>query len=177
MTSDKTPNPSLPPEISAYLKGAATKAHLQFDFLIGDWDVVANRYAADGSVDVTYQAIWSAQYINDKRMIIDDSKALAPTGEPVSSFVTLRTYSEARGRWEITGLQALQPALTAEWFGEFIEGEMFLHAAITTPDGSSVQSTIRFFDISQRKFLWENKMSFDGGKSRIEIASLMAIRP
>lgn len=43
-----------------------------------------------------------------------DFKALSSTGQDVSSYVTLRTYSELNRRWEMAGLAALQPAVQAQ---------------------------------------------------------------
>jgi hypothetical protein len=108
MQRSDSPTPQIPPEVARYLRGAPSEAR-QFDFLIGTWDVSATRYKDDGSVLLQYKASWNAQTLNEGRMIIDDFKALAPTGEPISSFVTLRTYSDATRRWELQGLAALQP--------------------------------------------------------------------
>jgi len=129
--------PQIPPEVARYLRGAGAE-NLQFDFLIGDWNVKAARYKPDGSVLLEYQATWSARYMNDKRMVMDDFKALSPAGGEISSFVTLRTYSEATRRWEITGLAALQPAMNGEWFGEWKDGEMHLDASGKGPGGQSI---------------------------------------
>ena len=109
------------------MKGGNAES-LQFEFLIGDWDVKGMRYKPDGSVLLEYKARWSAHYLNGKRMIIDDFKTYSPSGQEVSSYVTLRTYSEVTGRWEMAGLSALQPAMNGEWFGLWKDGEMRLEA-------------------------------------------------
>src|ERR1017187_10422765 len=96
MTDSKN---QVPPDVTRYLKGAPPESR-QFDFLIGDWDVAARRFREDGSVLFQYKASWTARYLNDSRMIMDDFKALAPTGQEISSFVTLRTYSEVTRHWE-----------------------------------------------------------------------------
>lgn len=171
----KSQAPQVPPEVLRYLKGASSEGQ-QFDFLIGDWDVAATRYKEDGSPLFQYKASWNAKYLNDGRMIVDDFKAYAPAGQAVSSYVTLRTYSEATHRWEMAGLSALQPAASAEWYGELKDGEMLLDASGKDPAGNMVKTKIRFFNIAKNSFSWESKVSRDEGKTWIKTASLLASR-
>ncbi len=124
MSVEKTSTPSIPPEVLRYMKEPIAESK-QFDFLIGEWDADAVRYKEDGT-PFKYKAKWSALHLNGGRMIMDDFKALGPTGQPVSSFVTLRTYSETTNRWELVGLQALQPSVPTEWHGIAKAGEMLL---------------------------------------------------
>jgi len=171
----KSQAPQVPPEVARYLKGSSPEGR-QFDFLIGDWDVAATRYKEDGSTLFQYKASWNAKYLNDGRMIVDDFKAYAPTGQAVSSYVTLRTYSEATHRWEMAGLSALQPAASAEWYGELKDGEMLLDASGKDPAGNLIKTKIRFFNIATNSFNWESRVSRDEGKTWIKTASLLASR-
>ena len=148
----------------------------QFDFLIGDWDVAATRYKEDGSVLMQYKANWTARHLNGGRMVMDDFRALSPDGQEVSSYVTLRTYSEATRRWELAGLAASQPAANAQWHGEWQGGEMRLDAVGKDPQGNTVRTSIRFFDIERQAFAWESRMSRDDGKTWVRSASLIARR-
>jgi hypothetical protein len=175
MDESRSQAPQLPPEVAMYIKDAPPESK-QFDFLIGDWDVAATKYKADGTVLTQYKAIWSAQYLNNERMIMDDFKALAPTGQEVSSMVTLRTYSEVTRRWEMSGLAARQPAWNAEWHGEWKEGEMLLDAIGKNPNGITVTNKIRFFNIAKDSFNWESRMSMDSGKTWGKTATLIATR-
>jgi hypothetical protein len=171
----KSQAPQVPPEILRYLKGATPEGQ-QFAFLIGDWDVAATRYKEDGSPLFQYKASWNAKYLNDERMIVDDFKAYGPTGQAVSSYVTLRTYSETTRRWEMAGLSALQPAASAQWYGELKDGEMLLDASGKDPAGNMVKTKIRFFNIAKNSFSWESKVSRDDGKTWVKTASLIASR-
>jgi hypothetical protein len=173
--TNQTPTQQVPPEVARYLQGPTPEAK-QFDFLIGEWNVEATRYKEDGTPAFTYLASWNAMQLNGGRMVMDDFKALGPTGEPVSSFVTLRTYSEVTKRWEIVGLQALQPALPTEWYGTCEDGEMLLDAIATLPNGHRVQTKIRFFEIAPKSFSWESSMSLDDGDTWRKTASLKAKR-
>ena len=165
----------IPPEVVRYMKGA-TPQSLQFDFLIGKWNAKGIRYDENGNVQLQYTATWRAEYLHDKRMVLDDFTVLAPTGQEVSCFVTLRTFSEITGRWELTGLAAFQPAMIGKWFGDWADGEMLLSAEAAGPGGATIKNKIRFHGIERDRFLWESHNSFDDGKTWIKVASLIATR-
>ena len=171
----KSQAPQVPPDVARYLSGARPESQ-QFDFLIGDWIVTATRYKEDGSPLFQYKATWNAKYLNEGRMVIDDFKAYAPTGQAVSSYVTLRTYSETNHRWEMAGLAALQPAVNAEWIGHWKDGEMLMSAIGKDPAGNVVRTKIRFFQIAKDSFEWESQVSRDDGRSWSKTASLLASR-
>jgi len=175
MSEPKNPAPQVPPEVARYLQGAPPESR-QFDFLIGDWDVAATRYKEDGSPQFQYKAGWNARYLNEGRMVLDDFKAYAPTGQAISSYVTLRTYCEVTRRWEMAGLAALQPAVSAQWYGEWKNSQMLLEASGKDPAGNLVHTRIRFFDIASNNFSWESRTSRDEGKTWIKTASLLASR-
>jgi hypothetical protein len=175
MPSSPTPTPQIPPDVVRYLKGATAQSR-QFDFLIGNWDVVATRFKDDGTTLFQYKAKWEAKYVNDGRMIIDDFRACGPSGEAISSFVTLRTYSETTQRWEMQGLAALQPAAATEWYGIWQDGEMLLNASGTNADGKTIKSKIRFYEIEKDRFTWSSETSRDEGISWVPNASLLAVR-
>ncbi|MES2947039.1 MAG: hypothetical protein V4858_00720 [Pseudomonadota bacterium] len=166
---------AIPPEVVRYLKGV-TEESRQFDFLIGDWNVDATKFKDDGSVLYTYKAQWLAQHLNEGRIVMDEFKAFAPTGQQISSYVTLRTFSEATQRWEMTGLAACQPAANAEWHGVWSEGEMLLDAVGVNPEGRRIRTKIRFFNIAPKSFAWDSKTSVDDGESWVRTASLIAYR-
>jgi len=175
MPSSPTPVPQIPPDVARYLKGATAQSR-QFDFLIGLWDVVATRFKEDGSVLFQYKAMWEAKHVNDGRMIIDDFRACGPSGEAISSFVTLRTYSETTQRWEMQGLAALQPAAPTEWHGVWQDGEMLLDASGRNADGKLIRTKIRFYEIERDRFSWSSKTSRDESVTWIPTASLVAVR-
>ena len=173
--ANSTAMPQVPPDVLRYLQGPSPESR-QFDFLIGEWDVAATRYKEDGSVLLQYRANWKAQHLNERRMVMDDFKALAPTGQHVSSYVTLRTYSEVNQRWEMAGLAALQPAVQAQWFGQWRDGEMQLTAVGNNPTGGTIHNKIRFFNITELSFSWESRISHDEAASWVLSASLQATR-
>jgi hypothetical protein len=175
MDMEQKETTQLPPEIMRHLKGAPPESR-QFDFLLGAWKVAGTRYKPDGSVLMNYAGSWCAKSLNDGRMIMDDFKVHAPDGQAVSSYVTLRTYSEMTRRWEITGLAALQPAMNAAWHGEWHDGEMRLQAVGRDPAGVQIKNRIRFFNIGKDRFDWESRISRDDGATWVLAASVAASR-
>jgi hypothetical protein len=167
--------PTLPPEAERYLKGAPPESR-QFDFLLGEWRVAVTRFNGDGSVLMQHPATWSATAVNEGRMIIDDFKACLPTGQDISSIVTLRTYASASGRWEMTVLGALQPAMPAQFYGLCQDGEMQLEAVGKNPAGITIRNQIRFFGIEKHRFQWESRISQDDGVTWVLAVSMIATR-
>lgn len=166
---------AMQPEIARYIRGAETE-NLQFQFLIGDWTVEGSRFTTSGDIQMQYSGTWRAQYMHGKRIVLDDFAVQLPSGEEVSSFVTLRSYCPLTQRWEIAGLGAFQPAMNGEWFGHFRDKEMVLQAMARLADGSVVRNRIRFHDIAPDRFRWESHNSFDDGENWARAASLIAVR-
>ncbi|MFL0797729.1 MAG: DUF1579 family protein [Cellvibrionaceae bacterium] len=166
----------IPAEVLAYISGATLPEHQEFDFLIGEWKVKGNRLLPNGQ-SMDYEGEWKADYINDKRMIMDEFKIHSPTGQPVSSYVTLRSYSPLSQRWELTGLAALMPAHTlSEWYGNMDGKEMVLTAKGVTPDGKDFINKIQFHEIGTDSFSWKSSLSFDKGENWIKNGQLVAER-
>jgi hypothetical protein len=165
----------VPPEVARYLRGATAEG-LQFDFLIGGWDIEGTRYGARGEVLSTYVGTWRAEYLHGGRMVMDDFTVHAPSGEEVFASVTLRTYCETTNRWEMASLPALEPAANGGWFGHWVDGEMRCSAEGPGPDGKMVKARIRFYAIRPDGFRWDIRHSRDEGRTWIMVALLVAKR-
>ncbi len=166
----------IPPEVLAYISGPNLPEHQEFDFLIGKWNVKGSRLLPNGET-MDYNGEWEANYINEKRMIMDEFKILSPTGNPISAYVTLRSYSPLSKRWELTGLAAMMSAHSmTEWYGNMNGNEMRLIAKGITPDGKDFINEIKFYDISRKSFNWKSSLSFDNGENWIKNGDLVAER-
>ena len=93
MRDNTSKTPQVPPDVARYLNGPTPESR-QFEFLIGNWSVAGTRYKPDGSALLQYKATWNAKYLNEGRMVVDDFKVYGPAGQAISSYVTLRTYSQ-----------------------------------------------------------------------------------
>jgi hypothetical protein len=164
---------TIPPDIARYVAGAPEEAD-QFDFLIGEWTVSGCRYDI-GAVH-RYQARWRAESLHGGRIVLDDFTVVSPSGQELSSFVTLRTYAPAMGRWEIAGLAALQPGIDGRWNGHVVGAEMHLAAEIRSADGRILHNRIRFHGIEKDRFFWESHNSHDDRATWRLAASLIANR-
>ena len=96
-------------------------------------------------------------------MVLDEFTARLDDGSEISYMATLRTFSTATQRWEMTFLLAHQPQLITSFSGIFEDGEMKLDGSGRTLAGEPVIARVRFFDITPRSFQWENRVSLDGG--------------
>ena len=154
MTTDENTPPPLP---------AALKDSTGFDFLIGDWDVQGVSYAPDGVVALRYAGRWQAEHRNAGSMVVDEFTSWLPDRTPLAHFITLRTYCDARARWEMTFL--MSGGSGQAFFGNAAGQEMHLHARGQDLEGNEGAVRIRFHGIHASGFSWEQQSSYDGGKT------------
>lgn len=134
-----------------------------FEFSLGEWDADVVRYAPDGSVAVETNGRWSARSSFGGKVIEDNFVQQNEGIDDVAAF-TLRTYCEATQRWEMVYLWAGQPATGFMAFvGNRVGDEMHLNLQQTGPGGLLAIAQIRFFDITEDSFSWENQTSLDNG--------------
>jgi hypothetical protein len=163
MTTNETHAVLMTPEsVAAYVKGVPTQTS-EFDFLIGEWDAQATRYAPDGSVLLRHRAEWRARPMHGGRILLDDYVAYLPDGTAIGSFATLRTFSEETNQWEMTFLVAHQRQLVGSFVGQRVGDEMHLRAVGHDLEGKAVSARVRFFAITADSFEWEQELSIDGG--------------
>jgi hypothetical protein len=148
----------------------------QFDFLLGDWQARATRFRPDGSEIGSYAGTWRARHLHDARMVLDEFTARLDDGSEISYMATLRTFSTATRRWEMTFLVAHQPQLITSFSGVFEDGEMKLAGSGRTLEGDPVLSRVRFFDITPTGFQWENRVSLDDGATWYRDSAISAHR-
>ncbi len=176
MSRAEDPTALVPIEgILAYRQGPPKEAS-QFDFLLGDWRARTTRYRPDGSEIGGYGGTWRARHLHDTRMVFDEFTALLDDGSEISYMATLRTYSTATQRWEMTFLIAHQPQLISSFSGIFEDGEMKLDGFGRTLEGEPVVARVRFFEITPTSFHWENRVSLDGGDTWYRDSAISAHR-
>jgi ABC-type cobalamin/Fe3+-siderophores transport system ATPase subunit len=96
-------------------------------------------------------------------MVLDEFTSRLDYASEISYMATLRTYSSATRRWEMSFLIAHQPQLITSFSGVFKDGEMQLEGSGRTLTGEPVLVRVRFFDITPSSFEWENRVSLDWG--------------
>ncbi len=146
-----------------------------FDFSLGEWEAEVLRYAPDGSVAIETTGRWSARSSFGGK-VIEDHFIQQINGVDDAAAFTLRTYCEATQRWEMVYLWAEQPATGLMAFvGNRVGDEMHLNLQQTGSNGLVVMARIRFFDISEGSFCWENQTSLDNGATWYR-ATLLKLR-
>ena len=80
-----------------YLKleytGEVPSESSQYDFFIGEWDVVVKEHNKEGQVVDSAKGVWWAKYLHDKRVVFDDVVFSDGHGKIQPGFPSLRTYS------------------------------------------------------------------------------------
>jgi hypothetical protein len=176
MSQTDDPTALVPIEgIVAYRQGRPKEAS-QFDFLLGEWQARTTRFRPNGSEIGGYAGTWCARHLHDARMVLDEFTARLDDGSEISYMATLRTFSTATQRWEMTFLIAHQPQLINSFSGAFDAGEMRLEGSGRTLAGEPVLARVRFFDITPTSFQWENRVSLDGGTTWYRDSSISAHR-
>lgn len=176
MSQADDPTALVPVEgILSYRQGTP-KEGSQFDFLLGEWSARSRRFRPDGSEIGGYDGTWCARSLHDSRMILDEFTAHLDDGSELSYMATLRTFSPATRRWEMTFLIAHQPQRITSFSGVFENGEMRLEGSGRTLEGAPVDARVRFFDITPTSFEWENRVSLDGGASWYRDSTISARR-
>ena len=148
--------------VVSYLNGA-TKESREFDFLLGEWCLDCARYNQEGEEILRYKGVWTGRSLHDGRMFLDEFRALLEDGTEIASMATLRTYCPAEKRWEMTFLVSHQPNRVSKFTGEKKGDEMCLSGEGEALDGSNLVFRVRFFNISDDGFEWENTVSLDEG--------------
>lgn len=137
----------------------------QLLFLIGEWDTSFKAYDSAGKEFNNGNGKWRASFSKDKRMIIDEYDLLQSDGSVISSSTTLRTYSPVTKQWEMTNLYSMRPSKMATFTGKMVDHDFLATMNIPSPDGHATILKIRFFNITNDEFEWEQSASWDDGST------------
>jgi hypothetical protein len=147
---------------------APAKEASQFDFLIGQWELVVtpkvNTLAAKIHGAPTFLGVWKAWRAVDGFGIEDEMRITDRSGNPSALGQTLRVYSANERRWILTAVDAYRgkaSSASGEWKGS----EMVLIGQGTSEEGKPTQTRTRFFDITPSSFRYQQDRSSDGGRS------------
>lgn len=140
----------------------------QFDFLIGQWELVVtpkvNSIAAKIHGAPTFLGTWKAWRAVDGFGVEDELRITDRSGNPSALTQVLRVYSPNERRWIITGIDAYRgraSSSTGDWKGS----EMVIVGQGTDEEGKAYQTRTRYFDITPASFKYQQDRSSDGGKT------------
>jgi len=139
----------------------------QFDFLLGQWQVVAepkvSKLAAIVHGQPKLTGTWKAWRAFDGFGIQDELRLSDGDGNAVLLSCAMRAYDGGAGHWAGTGLDVYRGQFkpsTAEWK----DGGMTV-LSHGTEEGREVVWRSRFDAITPRSFHWQQDRSCDGGRT------------
>ena len=155
------PIPSAPQEAS------------QFDFLVGQWEVVA-KPKASGMAERIHGApklpgVWKAWRGLDGWGIEDELRLSDSSGNPLLVQHSLRIWDPKAQQWSLSSLNVYRSTFTsgtAVWR----DGEMQVTSRATDSQGREFLARTRFLDIKADGFRMQQDRSFDDGKTWTEKA-------
>ena len=155
-------SPSAPP---VHVAPAEAK---QFDFIVGEWEVVV-RPKATGLAQRIHGVprilgTWKGTRALDGWGIEDDLKLMDGSGNPISLNHAVRVYDATARRWSQTSLDVYRGRFTSAT-GEWRNGEMVLTSRGTDQEGKPFVTRTRYYDISPKSFKFQQDRSYDDGRT------------
>ena len=140
---------------------------LQYQFLIGDWDIkVSKYYVPDGGLKKEKTAWQHVEYRDNGKMIVDEWTGYdAETQEKDSYGVTLRTYSDETQQWQNVYLGSNQNVDTSSFVSVWTDNEMHGTGQYEVENLGTIKYKLRFFNITENSYEWEEYLSKDDGKN------------
>ena len=140
----------------------------QFDFLIGQWELVVtpkvNSLAAKIHGAPIFLGTWKAWRAIDGFGVEDELRIMDKSGNPNALGQTLRVYSANDHQWIITAVDAYRGRASSAK-GDWQNGAMVVVGQGTDEEGKPYQTRTRYFDITPAAFKYQQDRSSDGGKT------------
>lgn len=137
----------------------------QFDFWIGEWDVVnRNRTEDSATWYVTGRATDRVYAVAGGCAIVEHWRGEA-FGTHILGY-SVRAVDEESGKWKLVLLWP-QPGRTrfGVRYGSFRHGRGLFSKEVTGPDGATFLSRFVFSDVGSDSLRWESNRSTDGGRT------------
>jgi len=134
---------------------AAPEETAQFDFVIGDWDVVINWHGPDGQV-TTYEAKWHNIWIVDGRVVMQEWRG------PYIRGAEMRQFDAQAGHWvgfNIYPGGGVPKPTTAN----FVDGEMMVVIEGTSDARGDFLNRETYFNIEVDSWETRSDRSYDEG--------------
>jgi hypothetical protein len=138
-----------------------------FDFLEGKWDVVYNNSAP--GIPPNIPGTWAGKKEADGRVLADEFRLLAPSGETMYLCTTYRVFDYVRQAWDIRflGLTIPGPVEGERRIAQWAELTAWREGSTIRVDQRNGDNLLRitYSDISRDHFRWKADASNDGGKT------------
>lgn len=140
----------------------------QFDFLIGQWELVVTPKATGLAARIhgapRLLGTWKAWRAFDGFGIEDELRIMDRSGNPSSLTHTLRAFSAADRRWNTTSLDVYRGRVSQST-AAFANGEMVVSGRGTDAEGKPQLIRSRFTAITANGFRLQQDRSSDDGRT------------
>jgi hypothetical protein len=147
---------------------APAKEAAQFDFLIGQWELVVTPKTAGLAARIhgapKLVGTWKAWRAVDGFGVEDELRILDRSGNPTALSQALRVYSPTERKWVVTGIDAYR-GKTSGSSGEWKNGQMVMSGQGTDEEGKAYITRTRYYDITGGAFKYQQDRSFDNGRT------------
>ncbi len=142
-----------------FVEGATAQSNGEFEFLIGEWELIRTSFDANGDVAHQTKGTVVARYIFEGRVIQEDFYNYRDDGTAYRGGTALYTYSPSSQQWHVAAVDGSTGAGTYQ--PSWVDGEVHYESVITLPD-REIYTKSRIFNISHESTEWEQKVSIDG---------------
>lgn len=143
----------------------------QYDFLIGQWELVAAPYVPGLAARIhgspKLPGIWKAWRSLDGFGIEDETRFTDESGNPRGFTLCVRVYDAKARHWNLASVDAYRATIVTST-GEWKNGEMHQTGGGTDAEGRAYVSRTRFHSITPTSFRFQQDRSYDDGKSWTE---------
>lgn len=164
----------------------APREGAQFDFLVGQWDVVARPKATTLAQKIhgvpKLVGVWKGWRALDGWGIEDELRLTDASGNPLLLSHVVRYFDNGAHKWSLSSIDVYKGVVStaaAEWRAE----TMIVSGNGTEVDGRKYLSRGTFSKVTQQGFSYRLDRSFDGGATwtegvtQIEAKRIAAIAP
>ena len=149
----------------------APKEATQFDFLVGQWELVATPKASTLAQRIhgvpKVSGTWKAWRALDGWGIEDELRLTDASGNPLLFTHNVRYFESAKRRWNVSVVDVYKGVLSTS-SADWKNGEMMLSGRGTEPDGRAYISRAVFSKITPSSFSYRLDRSYDNGKEWTE---------
>lgn len=143
----------------------------QFQFLVGQWELVAAPYVPGLAARIhgtpKFPGTWKVWRVLDGWGIEDEIRLTDESGNPRALSHCVRIYDAQTRRWKLSSVDAYRASFhisTAEWR----DGEMHGNGEGTDAEARAYVSRTRFYAITPTSFRFQQDRSYDDGKTWTE---------
>ncbi len=155
------PNPNAPKELS------------QFNFLVGDWDVLGETLTADGSYS-EWSATWKGYFLQSGYIFADEFEVPDGQGGFYFAGTTYRVFNTEKQEWQMCFADALKGTWATVFHGKFDEkGAKFVYN--DSDRKGEFMGIIKFYDITENSFKWSIDKSHDKGETWVYQETKMTV--